>query len=446
MNNNNDKQRLLIEYLISSTDTFALCKSIVKPEYFDPEYRKAVDFIHMYYDKYSNTPSPQQVAAETGAQFTRQEITRDQITYCTDEIEVFCRRRALQQAVVQAPKFIAEEDYGKFEQMIKDAVSISLNRQLGLSYFENPLARLQEMAKVPQRTPVLGREFDDLMGGGLARTEMILVSANSGGGKSITLANIAMNFLAQPKVPGSKQKMDVLYLSLELSEEMIAQRFDTMFTGIPSVRWRENYENIAEMVLDAGEQLGRLTIKRMGSGTTANQIRGYLKEFELKNGYVPDLLVVDYLDLMGANEHVSADNISEKDKRATEQLRDILFDYKMYGATASQQNRSAVDATELNHSHIAGGLTKINTVDWYVSIVMNPMMKAAGEIMFVFLKTRSSDGVGKRVTMRWINDQLRISDFPKSKEDLSVFQRSNPTSSGNKPRTLLDSFDVGPEE
>jgi KaiC/GvpD/RAD55 family RecA-like ATPase len=367
--------------------------------------------------------------------------------YCSDEIETFCRRRAVQQAILAAPKMIADEDYGGVENLIKDAISVSLNRELGLEYFLSPLERLRALAATPQRTPTLWTAFDQLLGGGLARKEILLFSANSGGGKSITLANLALNFLMQEKFPGAGKKMDVLYISLELSEELIAQRFDTMYTGISSVCWQDNYRRIADEVKDIGQHMGRLTIKHMPSGTNANAIRGFLKEFELKNGYIPDLLVIDYLDIMGANEHVSADNVFEKDKRSAEQLRDILFEYNMYGATASQQNRSAIDAQELNHSHIAGGISKVNTVDWYVSIIMNSTMKAAGEIGFAFLKTRSSDGVGKTIYLKWDNNSLRIKNMPKDEEVDDDGVISNKIADLKAKRTpkqqkLLDIFDL----
>lgn len=405
---NNNKQQLLLEYLVSSADTFAVCKSIVKSDYFNPEFRKAVEFIHTYYDNYNAVPTPTQVLAETNVDLKLQEVTRDQIAYCSDEVERFCKRKAIEHAVLASPALIDKGDYGQVEQLVKDAISVSLNRDMGLSYFEDPLGRLEELSKEPQRTPTLWKSVDDLMSGGLARTELLLVSANSGGGKSITLANLAENFLFQ--------NMNVLYISLELSETMIAQRFDTMFTGVPTVNWKAKYKDIAGTIKNIGKEIGKLTIKRMHVGTNANAIRAYLKEFELLYGYTPDLLIVDYLDIMGPNQYVSADNISEKDKQATEQLRDILFDYNMFGATASQQNRSAIDAQELNHSHIAGGLTKVNTVDWYISIILTPTMKAAGEIGFTFLKSRSSDAVGKTIYLQWDNNSLRIKN-PKSGAD-----------------------------
>jgi KaiC/GvpD/RAD55 family RecA-like ATPase len=399
---NTNKQRLILQYLMSSPDTYALCRSIVKSEYFSPELRRSVDFVHSFYDKYNALPAPEILEAETDIRVKTQPVTRAEVKYCTEEIEAFCKQRAFQTAILAAPPLITAGDFAAVETMVKDALLISLNKNLGVDYFDNPNARLEDLLATPPRTTTKWTAFDDAIGGGLARTELLLVTANSGGGKSITLANIAVNFLSQG--------MNVLYLSLELSESMIAQRFDTMFTGVPSVVWRENYQAIGTSLREIAPHMGNLVIKHMPTGTNSNAIRSYLKEFELTYGYVPDLLVVDYLDLMGANEKVSADNVWEKDKRAAEQLRDILFDYMMFGATASQQNRAALEADELHQGHIAGGISKVNTVDIHASIILTPTMKAAGEIMFKFLKTRSSDGVGKTITLRWDNRALRISN------------------------------------
>lgn len=434
MQNKTTKQQLLLEYLISSVDTFALCKSIVKPEYFDPELRKSVEFIHEYYDKYSAIPTPDQISAETDVAINRHQITHDQISYCSDEIEQFCRRKAMQQAVIQSSKYIEKDDYGTVETLVRDALAVSLNRDLGVDYFNKPIDRLERLTLQPLRTPTKWKAFDDMLNGGIARKEILLFSANSGGGKSITLANLAVNML--------EQGFNVLYLSLELSEDLIAQRFDTMFTGIPSVVSQQKYKDIAASLNELAPHMGKMNIKHMSTGTTSNQIRSYLKEFELKFGYLPDLLIVDYLDIMGANEKVSADNVWEKDKRAAEQLRDIAFDYNMYIATASQQNRSAIDAQELNQSHIAGGLSKVNTVDIYASIIMTPTMKAAGEIGFSFLKTRNSDGVGKTIYMRWENKTLRILNKTEGVDDDGVLVDREPIrqggGSGKPKRSLLD--------
>jgi KaiC/GvpD/RAD55 family RecA-like ATPase len=231
---------------------------------------------------------------------------------------------------------------------------------------------------------------------------MLLLSANSGGGKSIVMANLALNYVEQGK--------NALYISLELSEEMIYQRYIAMVTGVSTREWQHQVDATAHKITAVGETSGSLFIKRMPQGCTSNQIRAYLKEFELKNGYVPDVIAVDYIDLMGSNEKVSADNIHEKDKRASEELREIMNDYNAVGMTASQQNRGAVTATELNHSHIAGGISKINTTDVYISIIMTDQMRAKGEMALQFLKTRSSDGVGQTIYLEYNKVTLRITD------------------------------------
>lgn len=427
------KQQLLIEYLVSSADTFALCNSLIKAEFFDPEYRKTLDFVKQYYEEYNTTPNLVQIEAETGLELEHRVVTRDEIEYCSKEVETFCKRRALERAILASPPLIDTGDYGKVENIIKDAINMSLNKDLGLDYFYDPRSRLEALAATPQRTSTKWKLFDDAIGGGLARKEMLLFSANSGGGKSVALANLAINF--------SAQGLTVMYISLELSEEMIGQRLDMMLTGIPTVAWKENMDEIVQSLNTIAPKMGGIYVKRMESGTTAAMIRGYIKEFELKHNMVPDLLIVDYLDIMGSNEKVSADNISEKDKRSAEQLRDILFDYNMFGATASQQNRSAIEAAELNQSHIAGGLTKVNTVDIYCSVILTPSMKAAGEVGITFLKTRSSDGVGRTIYLKWDNNSLRMlnHDNDKVDEDIAII---NKVSKNKQKRSLTDMLEI----
>jgi len=435
------KQKLLIEYLISSPDIFALCKSIVKSDYFDPEFRKTVDFLHDYYDKYNHIPSADQIEAETNVELKTRITTPDEIEYCATEIETFCKFHAFRLAVISAPKFMDEQNYGAALEKMNEAMAVSLNRDLGIQYFEDPLGRLERMMTAPSRTPTLWVPFDELTNGGVGRKELVLFSANSGGGKSITLANLAVNLL--------QQRLNVMYITLELSEDLVAQRFDTMFTAVPSVIWQQKYKEIATNLYQISTDTGKLAIKHMPVGTNSNQIRSYLKEFQLKQGYVPDVLIVDYLDIMGTNEKVDANNVSNKDKLATEQLREIVFDYNMIGLTASQQNRAAIDAEQINQGHIAGGITKVNTVDVYVSIILTPTMKASGEIGMIFLKTRNSGGAGETIYLTWINNSLRIVTPAKSHkgDDFSAVignkaaQCSKNSTSQNK-LSLLDIMDM----
>lgn len=400
---NNNKQKLLLEYLISSPDTFAMCQGIVDPEYFDPTLRNTVKFVKDYYDGYNSLPSPKQIKAETGTDIELTEVKPDKIKWCADEIERFCKNRAMERAILKAVPLVNNGNPEAVEALVKEALLVSLNRDLGLRYYEDPTVRLQKMAESGDLIPTGWTQVDELLYGGIGRKELLLVSANSGGGKSICLANLALNC--------NERGLNVLYASLELSETVIAQRFDTMITGISRKEWKAHIGEIAVRVEEYGTGKGVIDIKQFSVGTSATQIKAYLKEYYLMYGFLPDVLILDYVDLMHPNErNIDLSDLWTKDKLCSEQLRDVGREYNMLVATASQLNRSAVNATHQSHDQIAGGISKINTADVYWSIVMNATQRAKGELMFHFQKTRNSDGVGNTVYMTWDAKHLRIID------------------------------------
>lgn len=431
------KQKLLIEFLISSPDTFALCQNIVDHAYFDPEFRNSVEFIKQYYGEYSSTPSPLQIEAETSQKFETYDIKPDEVKYCSNEIEKFCKHAAMKKASLALPQMIQEGKYAEAEEMVKEAVTVSLHNNLGLRYFETVDERLRRMMEDDPTSPTNWDGVDDALFGGISRKELLLVSANSGGGKSITLANLAFNFVSNG--------LNVLYISLELSEDIVAQRFDTMFTGIGRRIWKDHTDEITNGVKRSAEKAGILDVIQMPSATTSNQIRSYLKEYNLHYDMYPDLLIVDYLDNMAPNEHVSADNVFEKDKRSSEQLRQIAVDYDMFAATASQLNRSAVNATDHHHGQIAGGISKINVADVYWSIIFTEEMRAMGKIIFIFQKTRNSDGLGKQVHLKWDPKHLRILNEDDDSKPLTFNKKEEEPIDSDKPTgdklaSMLSSF------
>lgn len=330
---NKNKQKLIIEYLLSSEDIFATCIDLIIPEYFDPKFRKTVEFIKEYYNKYNNIPTTELVFAEIGLEFEKKTITTDLLEYTTETIERFARERAVTNAVLSAGPLIDSENYGELVNRMTKAVNISLERDLGINYFENPDERILELSKTSERLSTGWKSVDKYLNGGLLKTEMVLFSANSGGGKSITLSNLVLNLVAQ--------KQHVLYVSLELSEKLIAQRFDTMITGIPVIAAGRLHKEMAQIIEKEYKEknAGSLTIKRLPNKVSAMGIRAYLKEYELKNGFVPDALILDYIDLMGTNGKNDYSNVAEKDKLISEELYELGVMYNMYILTASQQNR-----------------------------------------------------------------------------------------------------------
>lgn len=402
-----EKQRLLVSYLVSSQELFVKVSPILQTRYFDDKIKKVVTFVKSYFDEYKTPPTIDQISAETGQKVElRPSLTRQEITYAENQLERFCREKAIEEAIYASPKLLDEGKYGEIEKLIKDAITVGLSRNIGLDYFSDPEARLR-LLTINNAVSTGWFKLDEYLGGGLNRKEMIIFAAPPGVGKSLTMGNLAKNLM--------KQRLNGVFITLELAEEVVAKRFDSMFSGLQQMELMRNITEATVKINQQKEEHGALHIKRMPeSSTNANHIRAYLKEFEIVNGYLPDFIVVDYLDLMCSVQSISAENTFIRDKFISEELRSIANEFNLIMITASQLNRSALQVEniqDIGQANIAGGISKINTTDNLVAIIQNEQMKARGEMMFKLLKTRSSNGVGNFYMLKFNQKNLCLENL-----------------------------------
>lgn len=403
-----EKQKLLMSYLISDQELFVKVAPILETKYFDPSIKSGMTFLKQYFEDYKAPPTAEQMRAEVGLDVAvRPTMTRAEQQYAADQIETFCRNKGMEHAILSCPALLAEGKFGEIEAVMKGAVTISLQRNIGTDYFEDPELRLNRLSLNNKPTPTGFITLDEHLGGGINRKEMIIFAAPPGVGKSLTMANLSKNLL--------RQSLNVVYISLELSEEIVAKRFDSMFSGISQIDILKNITKTSIAIKKQAESNGNLTIKRMPESTTnANHIRAYLKEFEITKGYLPDAVVIDYMDLMCSNQQISAENQFIRDKFISEELRSIANEYNLMMITASQLNRGSQQLEsmdDLSQAHIAGGISKVNTTDNLVAIMQNAAMKARSEMLFKLLKTRSSSGVGNQFMMSFNPNTLILSCF-----------------------------------
>lgn len=399
-----DKEQFLLETLISNSDLFIKCNNILQYEYFQPEFQSTVKFIKEYNQLYNGIPALDMIEAETGLELKTRKVTKDISNYVADEVEEFCKAQAFEIAIGKCIPLMDEGKRDACIELMKDALLVSLDKDLGINYFEDPETRLRRLAENQIYQTTGYPELDELLGGGLVKGQMIVFSGNSGAGKSMTLSNIGLNMLEDGKT--------VLYISLELSEDLIFLRHNGLLNGHDQAEWKYNIDETVATLKGCKESgYGDMFIKYMHSGTNANAVRAYIQEFQTKYGDLPDVLLLDYLDIAGANNNISADNVSLKDKHVSEEFRNLVNEYDMYFLTASQQNRSAIGIDIPDQSHIAGGLTKANTSDFWFAIIASDAMKAEGIIKYQCIKARSSDGVGKGVLLKWIPGSSRITNM-----------------------------------
>jgi len=419
-----DMQKLYLEMFLSDAETFIRCQNIFDPLNFDQKLQDSAEFITKYVDEYKVMPEPAIVNASVHSNFNTVSLPKENYTWLMDEFENFSRHKGLERAIIKSSDLLESGDYGPVEKLIKDAIQISLNKDMGTDYFEDPKARLTKLKDGNGQISTGWPSIDKKLYGGFNRGELNIFCAGSGGGKSLFLANLGVNW--------ALQGLNVLYLTFELSEGLVSMRLDSMTTGIGTREIFKNIEDVELKVKMIGKKSGNLQVKYMPSGKNCNDIRAYLKEYQVKKGVKPDVLLIDYLDLMmPLSVKVSPSDLFVKDKYVSEEIRNLAMETQCITVTASQLNRSAVEEIEFDHSHISGGLSKIMTADNVIGIFTSRAMKERGRYQIQFMKTRSSSGVGQKVELDFNVDTLRITD-PEDGEDSTSFSqgggRTTPTS------------------
>jgi replicative DNA helicase len=545
---NEAKQKLLIDILLSSEDVFSRCQNILSDKYFVNKFRPAVRFLLKYADEYRVLPKVEQINAESGIEFNLIEnITIQHVDSFLDEIEEFCKNRALADAVLSAVELIDKGNYGEVEKRVKEAILISLQSDLGTNYFADPRSRLEKIKTRNGQISSGWKALDAKLYGGLNRGEISIFCGASGAGKSLVLQNISANLI--------QQGLNVVYLTLELSEELTAMRIDSMLSSIATTDIFRKLDEVEIKIKQIGYKSGNLHIKQMPQGSRCNDLKVYLKNYEIETGNRPDVLVVDYLDLIFPNnKRIDTSDLFITGKFVTEELRGLAVERNLVCVTASQLNRclsldtkiaingvekeiryvktgdfissnegpvmveevlpitmqnsykiktksgkeiicsanhmfptkeglktintglkigdslrsinlgklpldlfcnremsnvfeiddeiveikymgkqntidinvtgnrlfyangilthnSAVNEQEHDHSMIAGGISKIQTADNVISIFASTAMKERGEYQFQFLKTRSSSGVGSKISLGFDGSTLRMFDL-----------------------------------
>ena len=420
---NEELQKLFLEFCATDPELFVRVKNIVKVEYFSRKLANVAKFMLEHSEEYNALPTIEQIQATCGVELKKVDIDERHKNWFFDEFETFCRHKALELAIIQSADLLEKGDYGQVEDKIKHAVRIGLTKDLGTNYFIDPKARLLALKDNNGTVSTGWSALDHKLYGGFNKGELNIFAGQSGAGKSLFLQNLALNW--------ANVGMNVIYFTFELSEELSSMRVDSMSTGVASNEIFKKIDDIDLMVRMQGQKSGKFQLKYMSSGATVNDLRSYLKEYEVQTGTKPDCICVDYLDLlMPISKRVSPSDLFIKDKYVSEELRNLAVEQQIVLVTASQLNRASVEETEFDHSHIAGGLSKIQTADNVVGIQTSRAMRERGRYMIQLMKTRSSGGVGTKINLAFNIDTLRITDLTEAQmaEDDSMTTSNMATS------------------
>ena len=415
-----DVQRLFLEMMLEDAQSYVRVQNIYNPQNFDKSLRPAAEFIKEHSDKFKTMPDRTQIAAATGIKLQPvPDLNSGHFEWFMTEFESFTKRQELERAILKAADMLEKGDYDPVEKLIKDAVQISLTKDMGTDYFAEPRTRIEKYFNSGGQVSTGWPQMDRLLYGGFSRGELNIFAGGSGSGKSLVMMNIALNWL-QAGLSG-------VYITLELSEELTSLRTDAMLTNMSTKEIRKDMETTELKVKLVAKKSGNYQVKGLPAQSNINDIRAYLKEYQIQTGRRVDFVMIDYLDLlMPVSAKVSPNDLFVKDKYVSEELRNLAKELGILMVTASQLNRSAVEEVEFDHSHISGGISKINTADNVFGIFTSRAMKERGKYQIQCMKSRSSTGVGQKIDLEYNIETMRITDLAED-QDYQEFKKRAPS-------------------
>jgi len=401
---NENIQRGILYLLKSDTDFYLQIVNLVKPHYFEfPTHGKIFSVVRDYYEKYKKLPTDDFIEQEIRKTKSEKESIHDYTDeiqyvnrldtsaiegedYFLDLIEDFAKREAMKEAIKQSLILIKEDRMEETEQLVRKALTVSRSVNVGQKYFTDVNSRWDRTynSEAQDKYKIILPSLNKSLEGGLGEKELAMVIAPPGVGKSLWLVNQAVESMME----GRK----VLYVSLEMSEDKIAQRFDSVMTLIPQSQLKDP---AAQLKVDERLSIFRtnfpnsqLMIKEFPCGTaTVNTLRALLVQLRNYEEFVPEVIIIDYLELLrptrdGQHEY-------QAQQRIAEELRGLAMEMKVLVWTATQTNRQGRSVKIITDAELGDSYGKIRTCDFAVSLNQNEEEFDNGTMRAYVVKSRN---------------------------------------------------------
>lgn len=354
-------QKLYLEILLADPETYVRVQNIFDHRNFVRNLSSAAKFINEYAQKYKGLPTVDLVNAECKTSLIKvTEIDESTTEWVLDEFETFTRHKALERAILESADLLEKGDYGRVETIIKEATQISLTKDMGISYWDNPRERIESVLNAKGQISTGWPTLDWKLHGGFNRGELEIFAAPSNGGKSLFLNNLAANW--------ASLGLEVLFITCEMSQARVAMRMDSIHTGVGSRDIGKKIDEVELKLKMLSKKSANIQLKYLPAGKTVNDIRSFAKEFQIQHKKKFDIVIVDYLDLlMPATYKVSPENLFVKDKYVSEELRNFANDNDVVVVTASQFNRCLALDTKVIKNGEYINIIDVEIGDWIES-------------------------------------------------------------------------------
>lgn len=448
------QEEVLLSHLIYNETYSRKVLPFLKGEYFQTRQDKIVfTIVDNYIKNYNKLPSVEAITSELNS---LNNITEDEFKSCVeniaalkadldtsvdwliDETEKFCQEKAVYNAIMDSIKIIDKKDpkrnKGAIPQILTEALSVSFDTNIGMDFIEDAGRRYEYYHLREDKLPFDLNFFNKITKGGLSRKTLNIILASTGVGKTMFMTHCAAHNLSSGK--------NVLYITLEMAEERIAERIDAnlMDMTIDSVKElpKDYYEKKIYKIRE--QTSGKLIIKEYPTSCAGSaNFRHLIQELRIKKNFIPDIIYVDYLNICASSRTKmgGAVNSYMYVKAIAEELRGLAVEFNVPIVSATQSNRDGYNSSDIGLDNTSESFALPATADLMFALIATEELDDLNQIMVKQLKNRYDDPSSNRRFVIGVNKakmrfydveasaQKNLLDGPKDEDDSPVMDKSS---------------------
>lgn len=428
-------EKLILNRLIHDDEYMRKVIPYLSDDLFSTEtFRIAYNTIKAFIDKYNKTPSVAALlidlqennsllanSAEEVYKFidTLKEQDISNSEWLVDKTEQFVQNRSLYNAIMRSINIYNGNDkkvtVAAIPELLTSALAVSFNPHVGHDYYENAEDRFAYYHTDHARLSFDIDLLNKITKGGVIRKTLNVLMGGTGGGKTLTMCHLASSYYMQG--------YNVLYISCEMAEEEISKRIDTNLLNV-------SMDDLMDMPLDEykvrirrikNRTKGRLIVKEYPNSTAnVNHFRALLNDLKLKKNFIPDVIIVDYINICTSARLKMGANVNSYGyiKAIAEELRGLAVENNIVLWTATQTNRNGLDSSELTMSDVSESVGLPFTADLMLALVSTEEIVALGQMLIIQLKNRYNDlNFFKRFVVGCDRSKMQLYDCEQNAQD-----------------------------
>ena len=427
-------EKTTLSHLIWNEDYSRKVIPFIKEEYFTDKNDKVIfQEILKFIQKYNKTPTTTSIAIEID---NRKDLSESQfkeiketilsfkkedvdINWLCDTTENWCKEKAIYNAIVDGISIIEGRDKNRkpdaLPTLLTDALAVSFDNRVGHDYLKDSTERFDYYHKVEERIPFDLEFFNKITKGGLPQKTLNVALAGTGVGKSLFMCHMASNCLSQGK--------NVLYITLEMAEERIAERIDANLMNIsiddlhdlPKTMYQDKIEKVKKRAS------GTLIIKEYPTASAhSNHFRQLIQELAIKKTFKPDIIFIDYLNICASSRFRGGSNINSYTiiKAIAEELRGLAVENNLPIVTATQTTRSGFVSTDIGLEDTSESFGLPATADFMFALISTDELEELNQMAVKQLKNRYNDPtVNKRFVLGVDRAKMQLYDVEMKAQD-----------------------------